>query len=125
MGHKGMERMQEHQLSMMTRQLSLTPDQVTAVQSIDKDTMTQMMALRQDTSVQGPAKRDQMMKLRDDSRAKIRAVLNNDQKTKYDAMLERERERMDQRRAERDGAPGGPANPAPAPMNPPPAPPQS
>ncbi len=117
MGRPTMEQMQERRLAMMTRQLDLTPDQITQVRAIEKDGVAQMMALRQDTTVTGPSKREQMMKLRDGSREKIRALLTEDQKTKYDAMLEQERQRMEQRRAQQGTSP--------TPMNPPPAPPQS
>jgi protein CpxP len=91
----------EHQVEMLTKRLNLTPDQVTKVKAIDDDSKTQMMAVRNDSSVQGPDKRSKMMDIRKASQDKIRAVLTDDQKPKYDEMLAKMRER----RAGGEGAP--------------------
>ena len=93
-----MEQMHERQIEHMTKELSLTPEQVTQVRAIQNDAMTQMMALRQDTATPREQKRDKMMQIRSDSQAKIRTVLTDAQKPKYDTMLAREKERMEQRR---------------------------
>jgi protein CpxP len=100
--------MEEHQIEMLTKKLNLTPDQVTQVKAIDDDSRKQMMALRDDTSTTGPDKRAKMMDIRKASQDKIRAVLTDDQKTKYDALLEQMKERR-----ENHGGPGGPPPPAP------------
>jgi protein CpxP len=84
----------ERQLEMMTQALSLTPDQVAQVKTIQADNRKETMALRDDTATPQDQKRDKMMAMRAASEAKIRAVLNADQKPKYDAMLARQRERM-------------------------------
>ena len=85
-GRAGSGQRQEHQLEMLTKKLNLTPDQVTQVKSIDDDTRTQMMAVRDDSSVAKPDKRAKMMDIRKASQDKIRAVLTDDQKPKYDVM---------------------------------------
>jgi protein CpxP len=103
----------ERQLEMMTRELSLTPDQVTSVKGIEADSRQQMMALREDTSTPQEQKRDKMMSIRSASQAKIRALLTDDQKVKFDKMEARMRERMQNRGG--GGGPDGPPPPPPAP----------
>ena len=83
----------ERQMEMMTRQLNLTPDQVTSIKAIEADSRTQSMALREDTSTPQDQKRDKMMAIRTASEAKVKALLTDDQKTKYDAMMAKMRER--------------------------------
>ena len=75
-----------NQVEFLTKKLNLTPDQVTQVKAIDADTMNQMKALREDTSVAGPDKRAKMMDIHKASQDKIRALLTDDQKTKFDAL---------------------------------------
>ena len=111
-GGPGGPGMQERQLEMMTRQLNLTPDQVTQIKAIQADGRKQMMALRDDSATAGPDRRAKMMSLRDAEQAKVKAVLTDEQKTKYDAMMERMRER-------RDRGPGGADGPPPPPPPPP------
>lgn len=106
----------ERQLEMMTKQLNLSPDQVTQIKAINEDTAKQSTAVRDDSSIAQADKRSKMMDIRKASQDKIRAVLNDDQKTKYDAMLAKQRERRGNRGA------GGDNNTPPPP--PPPAPPQ-
>lgn len=112
--HPRMAQMQERHLEIMTRHLSLTADQVSQVKAIDSDGMTRMMALRQDTSISKDEKRERMKAIHEGQTAKIRAILTDDQKPKFDAMVAHERERMEHRR-EGDGQPGEPLNPPPPP----------
>jgi protein CpxP len=112
-GRPNMEQMRERQIEHMTKMLSLTPDQVTQVRAIDADSMSKMAALRQDTSTPREQKRDKMMQIRSDSQAKVRMILTDEQKPKYDAMLAKEKERMEQRR-QGGGAPSD--QPAPPPQ---------
>jgi protein CpxP len=101
---------QERQLQMLTEKLSLTPDQVTQVKAIQDDSRTQMMALRNDSSIAGPDKRAKMMDIRKASQDKVRGVLTDDQKPKYDAMLAQRQERRQGRQGE-EGAPPPPPAP--------------
>jgi Spy/CpxP family protein refolding chaperone len=96
-----------NQLEMLTKRLNLTGDQQTQVKSIDEDSGKQMMAVRNDTSLSQDDKRSKMMDIRKASQDKIRAVLTDDQKTKYDAMIAEMKERMKER------GQGGAAPPAP------------
>lgn len=85
------------QLEMLTKRLNLTADQQTQVKGIDEDTGKQMMAVRNDTSLSQDDKRAKMMEIRKGSQDKIRAILTDDQKTKYDAMLAEMKDRMKER----------------------------
>jgi protein CpxP len=87
--------MQERRLEMMTKQLDLKPDQVTQIKAIQAETNKQMLALRDDTSTAAVDKREKMMAIRKDSQDKVRGVLTDDQKTKFDAMQSRMRERRE------------------------------
>jgi Spy/CpxP family protein refolding chaperone len=81
-----------NQVEFLTKKLNLTPDQVTQVKAIDADAMTQMKALHEDTSIAGPDKRAKMMDIHKTSQDKIRALLTEDQKTKFDALQAQMRE---------------------------------
>jgi hypothetical protein len=104
--------MQQRQLDHMTKALSLTPDQVTSIKAIQDDTRKQAMALRDDTSTAGPDKRAKMMAMRESEQTKIKAVLTDDQKTKYDAMRAREMENREHR--QQGSAPPPPPPPPPS-----------
>ena len=106
--------MRGNNVEFLTKKLNLTPDQVTQVKAIDADTMKQAEAVRADTSIAGPDKRTKMMDIHKASEAKIRGLLTDDQKTKYDALQAEMRERMQNRQ----GGPGGPPPPPPPPTPP-------
>ena len=108
-GPRGGGHMEERRLEMMTKQLNLTPDQVTQVKAIEADNRTQMRALHEDTSTAPADKRPKMMAMREASTAKVRSILTPDQQTKFDAMEARMRERMQNR----EGGQGGPPPPPP------------
>ncbi len=55
--------------------------------------MKDNMAMRQDTSDVGDDRRAKMMTMRQAQATKIKAVLTDDQKTKYDAMMASQRQR--------------------------------
>jgi len=107
-GHRGM-RGGRH-IEMMTKRLNLTPDQVTQVKAIDADTMSQMKALREDSTTAKADKRSKMMEIHQASQDKIRNVLTDEQKTKFDAM----QAKMQARRQNHRGGAGAPP-PPPAP----------
>ena len=104
---RGGPEMQQRQLDHMTKALNLTPDQVTQIKAIQDDGRQQMMALRSDNSAAGPDRRAKMKDIHDAQELKIKAVLNDDQKTKYDAMQAKMRERREQHQ-DRDQAPPPP-----------------
>jgi Spy/CpxP family protein refolding chaperone len=108
-GRQGGAGREGQQIEAMTKKLNLTPDQVTQVKAIDDDARQQMMALRSDSSVAQSDKHAKMMAIHQASQDKVRAVLNDDQKTKYDAMLAE----MKARRESREGGQGGAPPPPP------------
>ena len=98
-GHGGRDHMGgERHLSMLTKKLNLTPDQVTQVKAIDDDTMQQAKAVRDDASIAKADKHAKMMDLHKAAQDKIRAVLTDDQKTKYDAMQAEMQAKMKERK---------------------------
>jgi periplasmic protein CpxP/Spy len=107
-GHDQGQR-EEHQIAFLTKKLNLTPDQVSQVKAIDDDSRQQMMALRNDTATPKADKRAKMMDIHKASQDKIRAVLTDDQKTKYDALQAEMRER----RESHEGGQGTPPPPPP------------
>ena len=104
--------MRGNQVDFLTKKLNLTPDQVTQVKAIDDDARKQFMALREDTSVAGADKRTKMMDIHKASQDKIRALLTDDQKTKFDALQVQMRER----REDHGGGDGPPPPPPTAPQ---------
>ncbi|WP_433965245.1 Spy/CpxP family protein refolding chaperone [Tunturiibacter gelidiferens] len=106
-GHRNAGQREEHQIEFLTKKLNLTPDQVTQVKAIDDDSRTQMMALHQDTTTPQADRRAKMMEIHKAAQDKIRAVLSDDQKTKYDALQAQMREH----RESREGGQGAPPPP--------------
>ncbi len=84
----------ERQVEMMTKRLNLTPDQVTQVKAIQSDSMSQAKALRDDTTLSQEDRHSKMMSIHEAAQTKIRAVLNDEQKTKFDAMMAHRRDHM-------------------------------
>lgn len=103
-GRRGGERQLEH----LTKALKLTPDQVTQIKAIEDDGRQQMMALHQDTATPQADKRAKMMSLHQAQEIKLKAVLTDDQKTKYDALQAKMRERREEHRDGEQGAPPPP-----------------
>lgn len=95
----------ERQLEFLTKKLNLTPDQVTQVKAIEDDARKQSMAVRDDASIAGPDKRTKMRDIHKASQDKIRALLTDDQKTKFDELQAEMRDRMQNGR----GGHGAPA----------------
>jgi len=107
----------ERQVEMLTRRLNLTADQQTQVKALFAEQRQKMEALRSaapaastDSSQAAPNRRQQAEAIRTDTDAKITALLNDDQKTKYAALVQERKERMEQR-----GGGDGPPPPPPPP----------
>lgn len=81
----------DRQLQHMTKQLDLTADQQTQIRPILVDRQQKMQALWQNQSLSREDRHTQMASIREDSKAKIEAVLNDQQKQKFEAMQERMR----------------------------------
>lgn len=83
----------DDQVKMLSEKLNLSDDQQAKVKSILTDQHQQMQAIRDDSSLSQDDKRSKMRGLRDATHSKIRDVLNDDQKTKFDQMQQEMRER--------------------------------
>ena len=103
--------MQAHMLKRMTKELNLTDDQVSQIQAIQSDEATKIQALQADTSDSGHGKHQQMKAIHDDQMSRTRAVLTDDQKPKFDAMLQQMKERQ-QEHHQRGGTQPPPPPPA-------------
>lgn len=102
----------ERQLSELTQVLSLTPDQQAQVKTLLEERRAKMQALRESGT---QPTFDQVAAIRQDTNAKINALLNDDQKAKFAAWRQ---QRMDRWRGQGDqGGQGGETSPPPQPPN--------
>lgn len=104
----------DQQVQRLSKRLKLSDEQKSQIKPILTDQMQQMQNIRQDTSLQPEDRRTKMRSVREDATNKIKAVLNDDQKKKYDDMQQQMRDRMQQRRQEHEqnGQSGGNSNPS-------------
>jgi len=87
-GQRRMMMTPEERLKRMTDQLTLTQEQQDKIKPILEDNQKQMQALR-DNGASMEDNREKMMKVRNESNEKIKAVLNDDQKKKFEEMNQR------------------------------------
>lgn len=97
-------------LDDMTKKVGLTDDQVTKIKAINADQMKQMMALRE-SGGDPQEMRPKMMAIRTDAQTKIKALLTDEQKPKYDEFMASQRPMGGGR------GPGGAGAPPPPPQN--------
>jgi ABC-type oligopeptide transport system substrate-binding subunit len=95
----------DEQVQRLSDRINLTDDQKTKTKTILEDQHTQAVALMKDDSVSQDDKRQKIMALRQTTISKIKDMLNDDQKKKFDAYLQ---EMQAQR--ERQNAGGTPKN---------------
>lgn len=88
--HRGNPNRQAHRLA---RQLNLSKDQVAQIKPILADRAQQMQALRGDTSLAPADRRAKAQTIMQDSKTKIEAVLNDQQKQQFEQLLAERRER--------------------------------
>jgi len=81
---------QKAQMDAMVKAVGLTPDQVTKVTAINADAQKQQQALR-DSGGDPADMRPKMMAIRTDTQTKIKALLTDDQKPKYDEFMASQR----------------------------------
>lgn len=74
----------DDQLKNLTDKLNLTADQQAKIKPILQDTQTQAQTVMNDSSLSQDDRRAKMRSLHESSSAKIRDVLNDDQKKKFD-----------------------------------------
>jgi Spy/CpxP family protein refolding chaperone len=111
MGHHGRGHMMDPdaRLAHMTKRYNLTADQQSQIKPILQDEQQQMEAMRADSATSREDKRTKMMSMRETNNQKIEAVLNDEQKQKFEA----DQKKMEQRRAEHmhGGQPGAAPSP--------------
>jgi Spy/CpxP family protein refolding chaperone len=88
------------QLKMLSKRLNLTADQQNQVLPVLTGRQQQISSLLADNSLSPQNRHTKMRAIREDSDAKIRALLNDSQKQAYDQLLQQQRERMQQRRTQ-------------------------
>lgn len=92
----------QEQLNRLGKKLNLTNDQKNQILPILTDRQQQMKSIHDNSSLSQQDRRTKMKTLWEDSNAKVKAVLNDDQKQKYDQMQQQRRERMQQHRQDRN-----------------------
>ncbi len=100
----------DQQLARMTSHYKLSADQQSKIKPILVSTQQQMQALRGDSSLSRDDRMAKMQSIRGDSKTKIEAILNDDQKKQFDQDQQAMMERMQQRG---QGGPGGGGPPPP------------
>ena len=106
----------ERRLEMLQQRLNLSADQTTQIKAIFADSRTKMEALRSNSALAPEDRRTQGESLRKDETAKVEAVLTPDQKSKFEEMEAKQRDRMREHRG--PGGPGGESTPPPPPTPP-------
>jgi hypothetical protein len=96
----------DEQLARMTTRYSLTTEQQDQVKPILVSEQHQMQGLRQDTALTREDRMAKMQTIRSDSNAKIKAVLNDDQKKQFEQDQLRMQRRM-QQQGQGAGSQGG------------------
>lgn len=87
----------EEQLNRLAKELDLTDDQKAQIKPILEDRHEKMQKLFADESLSPEDRRSKMREIFEASNKKIRDVLNDDQKKKFDEMQAKRRERMEKR----------------------------
>lgn len=84
----------DDQLNHLSSKLNLTDDQKTQIKPILQDQQDQMAALMSNNSASREETHAKMRDIHEKSNAKIRAILTDDQKAKFDKMQSERRGRM-------------------------------
>lgn len=85
--HGGQMRSSDDMVQDLTTKLNLTADQQTKIKSILDESHQQMQATMNDQSLSKEDKRAKMKSTHESIQAKVREVLTDEQKPKFDAMM--------------------------------------
>ncbi|MDA3852641.1 MAG: hypothetical protein PF444_00130 [Bacteroidales bacterium] len=99
------EERQEQQLVQMTKNLSLTPEQVADVTKI-QDKLTLAIEVKRSTMSKDTDRkvmRKEMAELREQYNEDVKALLTDEQKVKYEAYLKEREDKMMQRQGQHQG----------------------
>ena len=99
----------DNQVNILTEQLNLTSDQQSKLRSILVDQHEQAMTLVKDNTLSHEDKIAKIHTLREGTISKVRGILTDAQKPKFDAMVQQQDERVRQREegGSNPGEPGG------------------
>jgi Spy/CpxP family protein refolding chaperone len=102
----------EQRLERMSKDLNLTNDQQTKLKGVFENEKKQLDALRDDASVSGEDKRAKFDSIRNATQTEVRNTLTDAQKTKFDEMQTKMKERRQhgEGHGEHDGPPPTPSN---------------
>ena len=106
-GHRGMPSVDE-QVNRLSTDLKLTDDQKSQVKAILQDQSDQMKKVMEDSSGSSNDSWSRMRNIHEKSSAQIRALLTDEQKTKYDKIQEERRQRMQEHRHGNEESPPAP-----------------
>jgi len=111
----------DDQVQILSDQLKLNADQQSKIRTILVDQHQQAMNLVQDSSMPREDKLEKIHSLREATISKVRQLLTDDQKTKFDQMIEQQNDRLRQRQEQGSTPPSGATPPSgtPPPGNPP------
>jgi protein CpxP len=87
----------DQQLERLSKALNLTDDQKQQIRPILQDRQEKMQGVRSDTSLSREDRMNRMRSTIEETNGKIRAVLNGEQKQKFDQRQQRRREQMQNR----------------------------
>jgi periplasmic protein CpxP/Spy len=91
-GHMGKQSLDDH-VKMVSEKLNLSDDQQSKVKAILVDSHQQMHTIMDDASLSQEDKKSKLHSLHEATHSKIREVLNDDQKKKFDVMLQEMQDR--------------------------------
>ena len=114
----------DDQVKVLSDSLNLNTGQQSKVRSILMDQHDQAMALIQDNSMAREEKIEKIHSLRASTITKVRQLLNDDQKTKFDQMVSQQDERLKQQQGQSGSTGTAPSSSSPnttSPSTPPPA----
>lgn len=103
----------DDQVKVLSDSLNLNADQQSKVRSILMDQHEQAMALIQDNSMAREEKIGKIHSLRASTITKVRELLNADQKTKFDQMVQQQDERIHQQQGQSGTTGAAPGNTSP------------
>ena len=86
------------EINAIKERLALSAVQQEKIRAVLQDRQLQIAALRADTSLAAPIRRERVRVVRAAAEAKLRAVLTDDQQDEYDEILRERRERAAQRK---------------------------
>jgi hypothetical protein len=101
----GHQQTPDEQVARMTKRYNLSSDQQAQIKPILANQQQQMQALRQDSSLSQEDRMAKVKSIRDDSSAKISALLNDSQKQKFAQDQQRRQEHMQEHGAAPSGGP--------------------